>query len=365
MPGDTQVSPMTAGGDRLDDPATSQEPTVLASWTLTLVRTLDEAGHDGMALARRAGIDPDCFAVEGARLPLSATSRLWQLAVDATGDACIGLRVARHVRPTTFHGLSVGVVSSGRFRDALTRIVRYNTVVCTPTGQPSLTEVGDRLEYIVSWPPGSVVPRQESMEAILACIVRAGRFLHGHHLAPCSVELLRSSRPPESRFESFFDCPILYGSDRYLLAWPLEVIDRSLPTGCDELASNADRMVSTYLERIAPGAVVTDQVRHVVADLLADGEVSSSRVAARLAMSARTMQRRLKDEGTSFRDVVTNVRVTMAKRSMDAGTTSVQVLADQLGFSDAAAFRRAFKRVTGLTPAAYTSAIAGKVVEAP
>ena len=122
-------------------------------------------------------------------------------------------------------------------------------------------------------------------------------------------------------------------------------------------------MVSTYLERIAPGAVVTDQVRHVVADLLADGEVSSSRVAGRLAMSARTMQRRLQDEGTSFREVVTHVRVTLAKRAMDSGTTSVPVLADRLGFSDAGAFRRAFKRVTGLTPGAYAAAIAARDVD--
>jgi len=359
MPGDTQVAPATVDIDPLDD----QDPTVLASWTLTLVRTLDEAGHDGMALAGRAGIDTDLFTVEGARLPLSATSTLWQLAVEATGDPCIGLRVARNVRPTTFHGLSVGVVASGRFRDALTRVVRYNTVVCSPTGQPSLREVDGRLEYVVSWPPGSVVPRPESMEAILASIVRVGRFLLGRHLAPCAVELQRPCRPPESRFETFFDCPVLYGSDRYLLAWPLDAIDQSLPTGCDELASNADRMVSTYLERIAPGAVVTDQVRHVVTDLLADGEVSSSKVAGRLAMSARTMQRRLQDEGTSFREVVTHVRVTLAKRAMDAGTTSVPVLADQLGFSDPGAFRRAFKRVTGLTPGAYAAAIAARDVD--
>ena len=358
MPGHTQVAPATPDDNRAEPVADGREPSVLASWTRTLVRTLDAAGHDGIALACRAGIAPDLFDVEGARLPLSATSALWQLALDVTGDPCIGLRVARHVRPTTFHGLSVGVVSSGRFRDALTRVVRYNTVVCTPTGQPSLTEVGGRLEYAVSWPPGSALPRPESMEAILACIVRAGRFLLGHDLSPCAVELMRPTRPPSSRFEAFFDCEILYGSTRYLLAWPLDAIDRSLPTRCDELATNADRMVTTYLARIAPGAVVTDEVRHAVAELLADGEVSSSAVASRLAMSARTMQRRLKEEGTSFRDVVTDVRVTLAKRAIEEGTTSVSLLAERLGFSDPAAFRRAFKRVTGQTPGAYSSAIA-------
>lgn len=336
--------------------AVTEGPTVLASWTATVVRTLSARGIDGPALARAAGIDPTAFDVDGARLPLVATSRLWRLAVEATGDPCFGLDVARHVRPSTFHGLSVGVVSSGRFRDSLERIVRFAAVVCSPSGRTRLDEVDGRLVYVIEWPPAAATPSHESVEAILACVVRAGRFLMGRDLSPSSVELLRPARPEPSRFEAFFGCDVTYGASRYSLSFPASVTDAPLPTGCDDVARTADHVVGAYLERVDPGGEITDQVRQAVAGLLGDGEVTSTAVAARLAVSARTMQRRLHDEGTTFRDVVADVRMALAKQAIAAGDAPVHLVADRLGFSDATAFRRAFKRSTGMTPSAYAEA---------
>ena len=336
-------------------------PTVLASWTATVVRTLTERGVDGVRLAREAGIDPAAFDVDGARLPLAATSRLWQLAVEATGDPCIGLDVARHARPSTFHGLSVAVVSSERFRDALERIVRFAAVVCSPSGRTRLNEVDGRLVYETNWPPGAATPSYESMEAILACVVRAGRFLMGRSLSPCAVELARPVRPEGSRFEAFFGCDVTYGASRYALAFPCAVTDVALPTGCEEVARSADHVVDAYLERVDPGGEITDQVRHEVASLLRGvDEVTSAVVASRLAISSRTMQRRLHEEGTTFRAVVTDVRVALAKQAIARGGAPVHLLAEQLGFSDAAAFRRAFKRETGMTPSEYAERTAGR-----
>jgi hypothetical protein len=292
-------------------PRVAQEgPTVLASWTATVVRALSARGVDGEALAREAGIDPAVFEIDGARIPLATTTRLWHLAVEATGDACIGLDVARHARPGTFHGLSVGVVSSQRFREALERVVRFAAVVCSPSGRAGLAEVDGRLVYETRWPPGAAVPSHESMEAILACVVRAGRFLMGRDLSPVSVELLRPERPDRSRFETFFGCEVTYGADRYALAFPRDVTDAvaarpgatrspAPPTTSSAPTSSA----STPGSRDHRARCATPWPRSS-----RDGEVTSAAVAARLALSARTMQRRLHDEGTTFRDVVADVR---------------------------------------------------------
>ncbi len=332
---------------------------MLASWTATVVRALAARGVDGEGLAIEAGIDPATFEIDGARLPLAATTRLWHLAVEATGDACIGLDVARHARPGTFHGLSVGVVSSQRFREALERVVRFAAVVCSPSGRAALSEVDGHLVYETRWPPGAVVPSHESMEAILACVVRSGRFLMGRDLSPVSVELLRPERPDRSRFETFFGCEVTYGADRYALAFPRDVTDAALPSGCDVVARSADHVVGAYLERVDPGAEITGQVRHAAAALLGDGEVTAAAVAARLAISRRTMQRRLHDEGTTFRDVVADVRMALARKAIATGDAPVHQLADRLGFSDVTAFRRAFKRSTGMTPSEYAEMSVG------
>lgn len=250
------------------------------------------------------------------------------------------------------------MVSSPSFRDALERIVRFGRVVLNPTGQAELTEVDGRLRWTLRWPPGATAPSHESMEAILASVVRAARFTMDRDLRLDEVELTRPVRPPDSRFERFFGCPVRFGAERYLLAFPVEPADRTLPTGCDDMARSADDAVRAYLDRAAPTDLVSEHVRAaVVAQVERRTDVSATSVAAALAMSPRTLQRRLRDEGTGFRDVVADVRVELAKRAITAGTDSIESIADALGFSDASAFRRAFKRSTGLSPRDFASTV--------
>jgi AraC-like DNA-binding protein len=132
------------------------------------------------------------------------------------------------------------------------------------------------------------------------------------------------------------------------------VTDLVLPTGCADVARTADRVAGAYLDRVGPGGEITDQVRQAVAALLdTPDEITATAVACHLAISPRTMQRRLRDDGTTFRDVLAEVRMTVAKQAIMAGEVPVERLADRLGFSDAAAFRRAFKRATGMTPSEF------------
>ncbi|PPA05284.1 AraC family transcriptional regulator, partial [Pseudomonas sp. MWU12-2312b] len=101
------------------------EPTSLASWTRALRKQLDALGLDSTALCRQAGLDPQWMDDPNARYPLSGTTRLWELAVQASGDPAIGLRVSRFVSPTTFHALGYALVASGSLREVFERIVRY------------------------------------------------------------------------------------------------------------------------------------------------------------------------------------------------------------------------------------------------
>src|SRR5215470_958132 len=78
-------------------------PSVLASWTRTIIRALDARGIDGRALAAHSGIDLKRLDDAEARYPMTATSELWRQAVAASGDPCLGLYVSRFVNYTTFH----------------------------------------------------------------------------------------------------------------------------------------------------------------------------------------------------------------------------------------------------------------------
>jgi AraC-like DNA-binding protein len=336
-------------------PATpSIEPTVLAAWTATLVRALDARGLDGDGLAVAAGIDPAAFRSNDARIPLSRTTELWRLAVEATGDPCLGLEVSRHVRPTTFHSLSLGIVASDSFRDALDRIVRFSGVVLSSAIDTEVVAEGDRYVYTATSPPGVVRPSHESMEGILASIVRAARLMIDRNVSPEEVWLERPEAPGSRRFEDFFGCPVRYGCDHHRLVYDAALADRMLPTGSADLGRVADRLTTGYLERVRPAGAFTERVREVVASRIDIEEPTPSVVAAELTMSPRTLQRHLQSERTTFRDVVADVRIARAKQLLDEGLAT-DVVAHRLWFSDSATFRRAFKRLTGMTAGEFAS----------
>lgn len=333
-------------------------PTVLAAWTATVVRALQARGVDGMALACEAGIHPGVFEVDGGRVPLAATTALWRLAVDATGDPCFAVSVARFVRPGTFHGLSLGMLASRTLADALTRVGRFAPLVLDTAVTPT-TEVRDgRYELRLGWTrvatgqPGA--PVQESVEAITACIVSTARFLTDGAVAPVEVHLPRRERPEPDGFARYFRCPVRYGCDDYLIAYDADLVHRPLRAGCGEAAEAADRVAAGYIARVRGPDGVADEVRAVLRRAVGEAPPSAAEVAAALAMSSRTLQRRLHDEGTTFRALVDDVRMAQARELLAGGATAAAV-AGTLGFSDPTAFRRAFKRATGETPRTFST----------
>jgi AraC-like DNA-binding protein len=70
-------------------------------------------------------------------------------------------------------------------------------------------------------------------------------------------------------------------------------------------------------------------------------------------MSLRNLQRRLEEEGTSYRKALNETRRDIARSYLDEGHTSVTEIAFLLGFADTSGFSRAFRRLTGLSPRAY------------
>ena len=95
----------------------------------------------------------------------------------------------------------------------------------------------------------------------------------------------------------------------------------------------------------------------MVASLLTTGDATQSAVARALVMSDRTLQRRLREQGTTFRDLLGDARVDLAKQLLTTERPGTHALALRLGFSEPAAFRRAFKRRTGMTPGYFVASL--------
>src|SRR5215469_5842705 len=120
------TAPLSSG---LVTSANSWHPTSLSSWGLAIAKALEARGCDPAAVFASAGLDFSVLDDPEARLPVRSPSRLWPLAVRATGDPCFGLEVARHTLPTTFHALGFSLAASATLHEAFERIVRYYRLI--------------------------------------------------------------------------------------------------------------------------------------------------------------------------------------------------------------------------------------------
>jgi AraC-like DNA-binding protein len=123
----------------------------------------------------------------------------------------------------------------------------------------------------------------------------------------------------------------------------------------------ADQRLAEYFRTVAEhyevdmgiGDSLTAQVERLFIQRMAFGETDLKDLASTLSLSERSQQRQLAAEGTSYRAVTESARLSVAKQELRSSGRSLQEVAILLGYSDVRAFRRAFQRLTGLTPSAY------------
>ena len=334
-------------------------PTVLSSWTRVLVTALRARGIDPGPLAVEAGLEPAMLAAADSRLPLAATTRLWQLAVRETGDEAIGLWVSKHSTHTTFHALGYAFMASRTLREGLERVVRFNSMV-SDAANVTLAEHGDTCTLGWFLRGHELRPADEAMEAVIASILRAGRKLASHDFAPERVVLMRPRPAGDSSFRQFFRCDIRYGADRYALDFSRKTLEQPLAGGNEDLARSNDRVGEEYLARLELGSVAT-RVRTSLVKELPNGVQTQDFFAKRLGLSGRSLQRKLQAEGTSFNQVLNETRLDLARSYLrQQPAHSLTEIAFLLGFSDTSSFSRAFHRWTGVAPSAYSSSTAMK-----
>lgn len=343
--------------------AEADVPTTMGTWIQAIVRTLDENGIDGTALALEAGISPRVLRDADERAPQPAVTRLWRMAVEATGDPCIGLKVPRHVSFATFHALGYAIFASPDMKSALQRVIRFQRLISDATAQ-RLERDGDRYRFIIERlsPLG---PPDEAIDAFMAMGARLFRALSGdRRIVPLVVRLRRSEPPSSELFGKIFRCPIVFDAELDLFEYARKDIEAPLPFANAELARQSDAIVAEYLARTGRTASLADRVHCLLVEYLPDGGPSEESIAQRLCMSTRNLQLQLAQEKTSYKELLNRARSDLARSYLRQSRYSIKEIAFLLGFADAATFTRAFRRWTGQSPRRFAVA-AGNQAPAP
>jgi AraC-like DNA-binding protein len=338
-------------GTRRDE--MKQTATALTSWAKAIRKALDAAGVDSPRLFTEAGLDFSALDDPNARYSVEATTRLWRLAVAATGDETLGLIVARHVNQTTFHALGYSLSASTTLREAFERMLRYFSLV-TDAADLSFDRDGECYRFGILMPAQGAQPAPEAIDAFALLVVRLCRGLYRREFSPRAVALQRTAPRNLAAFERAFRAPLSFSTEHNALWFAREVFEQKLEGANPELARHNDEIAVRYLAHMHKQNLRA-RVHTALIEQLPLGEPSQEKIAAALHLSPRNFQRKLAEEGSSYSALLNDTRRDLALSYIRDPAYSIGEITYLLGFSDASSFNRAFKRWTGQAPSAYRS----------
>jgi len=153
-------------------------------------------------------------------------------------------------------------------------------------------------------------------------------------------------------YEEYFQCPVHANHSFNGIAFSKELLNEQLPTHDPESVQLNEMAVNQQLKSMKSSAT-SAKVMKLIAQLLPSGCPSEETIAYQLHTSKRTLQRKLSDENNSFVNLLTSVRLTLAKQQLTLTDHPITHITYQLGYSSPSTFARAFKKLTDLSPVAY------------
>jgi len=331
----------------------NSQSSTLATFILPIAKALRLAGGDPMELLEQAEIDPASVINNDRRIPVEKMRRLWQLAGDATGDEAFGLLAAEQMQPATLQSLGLAVLASDTVYDALRRLVRFSRMLSTGL-HCELIERGEFVELVLVDDMDEVDSETVwyGYDFGVGVVLSICRQVLGEYVSPAFVECQRPAPANPDRFAALLGCPVSFAAAHNRIAYVHADIVDQLVTANPQLARVNDEQAQLYLDSFLDVSTRREVIGKIV-EHLPDGPPSQKKIADALHLSNRTLQRKLKEEGTSFIDLLQEARLQLARKYLAEPRRSILETAYLLGFSEPSTFSRAFKRWTGQSPQDY------------
>ena len=309
-----------------------------------------ELGADPEACLRAAGVDSGLLADPDHWTRYRSFLMALHGAATATSTPHFGLLLSRKQTFAVLGAVGFAMMEAPTIHAAIDNLNRY--LHLHNSGALTVLSVG---RNVATW---SFEVRLEDAPALtqqldLASGIGANimRQLVGYSWAASSVHLQHSAPSNVRPYAQLFRCPVFFNQDFTGLVFDRRVLDQRIENSNQQLF----RILNSYLlqqEKEAPKDFVS-LVRETIAHALHESSCSVESVAHRLALSPRTLQRRLKTQDSNFKQLLGEVRNRIAQQYLTDTSVPLTRIAVLLGYSELAAFSRSFRRDFGLSPRSW------------
>jgi AraC-like DNA-binding protein len=331
---------------------TPMKPMISVAAASGLVEAIRAAGADSDQVLHTFQLDPSLLSNTEKFIPCAVFAGILEEAARVTGDDCFGLHLGERFNPKNIGPLTYVVLNSPTVAVADDQVARYLKLY-NQAATVSRRVEGERayLQYVLC-DLGIESPRQQN-EYSLAIRLNTIRMMVGSQWTPLEVQFAHAAPGQVSEHQRIFGAPVLFGYQTNNLVIEREFLGQQVPAADERLYQIMQRYFQRIIDEMPEDPGMLSSVRKAIAESMRDGDPSLARVAKKMAMSPRTLQRQLKEQATDYKRLRDDTRRRFALSYLKDRRNALSEIAFLLGYSEAAAFTRAFKRWTGLTPLAY------------
>lgn len=324
--------------------------------SILMVRALANVVERGGASRERflsaCGVDEQTLAEGTARLPVVQYLRCMDAALEVSGDPAFGLHMGEQTRSGMFDVMGPLTEHADTLRQSVEAMIRYSRLFAEGH-DPELHEHDDDTASI-RFPMlrGDFTSVRMIAEFAMVSLLRPLQQFAGDQARPSRVSFAYPAPGYAAEYARIFGGVARFDQEHTELVFPRAWLDKVQAFRSPELYAVIKAQADRSLGRLERDASLRERIEGVLSKH-SPRSLTMDEVAGELGMSARSLRRRLVLEELSFSELITRSRMHTAKRLLERPGASIKETAFAMGFASEAAFHRAFKRWTSMTPKQY------------
>ena len=313
------------------------------------LRYLDKRGIDAESALSTAGISRGQLSGDDIGLSAACQYRFLELAAAEANDQLLGLHVAAEMDIRAIGILFYLTGSSRTVCEALENLARYSRT----TNEALIVEISQQKNEVILTirdVQDFDEPHRQFFELLALWFIRTLHKETNRDFTLLRITFRHARNTDLREVHRLLRCPVDFAEAVDSLVLPQRVMDLPIVSGDSQLLQILTAHAEDLLTERRSAAGLQSTVVNQLANLLPRGESRAAVVARQLGMSPRSFTRHLAEEGTTFGEILEQLRQRLAARYLADDRMSVQQIAWLLGYSEVGAFNHAYKRWTGTTP---------------